>query len=405
MAFDVEKIRAQYPALADGRAWLDGAAGTQVPQSVIEAVSDAYRVGTSNVGGPYVSSRRSAGIVAEARAAVADLVGAPDPGCVAFGPSMTALTYRFADVFAAGWRPGDEIVVTQLDHDANVRPWVQHAQRAGAAVRMAELDPATGELPVENVTGLIGERTKLVAVTAASNVLGIMPDLRAITDRARQVGAVSYVDGVQHCPHAHVRLDELGADLYATSAYKWAGPHLAAVVAADPWSLENLNPDKLAPSPDTSPERFELGTNPFAAMAGVVAAVEHLAGLDSDADGSRAERLAVSRRSVQAHEDELAKELFDGLAALDGVVRYGAPQGSCTPTAFFGLPGKEPSDVAEQLAESGLNVSHGHSYAWETVHALGIGPKGGVRASLSHYTSQAEVRRLLDALAEIRGRR
>ncbi|MBB5156302.1 cysteine desulfurase-like protein [Saccharopolyspora phatthalungensis] len=403
MAYDVEKVRAQYPALSDGRAWLDGAAGTQVPQSVIDAVSDAYRVGMSNVGGPFESSRRAAGIVAEARAAVADLVGAPDPACVVFGPSMTALTYRFAAVLAAGWAPGDEVVVTQLDHDANVRPWMQYAQRAGAAVRMAELDPATGELPVDQVTSLIGERTKLVAVTAASNVLGTMPDLRAISHRAREAGALTYVDGVQHCPHAHVRLAELGADFYATSAYKWAGPHLAAVVAADPWSLENLYPDKLTPSPDTVPERFELGTSPFAAMAGAVAAVDHLAGLDSDADGGRVERLAVSRCSVQAHEDELAKMLFDGLAALDGVVRYGAPQGPCTPTAFFGLPGKEPSDAAAQLAERGLNVSHGHSYAWEAVHALGIGPKGGVRASLSHYSNQADVQRLLDALGEISG--
>lgn len=401
MAFDVEKVRAQYPALADGRAWLDGAAGTQVPQPVIDAVTDAYRVGMSNVGGPYASSRRAGGIVAEARAAVADLVGAPDPAGVVFGPSMTALTYRFAAVLADGWRPGDEIVVTQLDHDANVRPWIQHAQRAGASVRVAELDPATGELPAQRVTDLIGERTKLVAVTAASNVLGTMPDLRTITDRARQVGALSYVDGVQHCPHAHVQLGELGADFYATSAYKWAGPHLAAVVARDPWSLENLHPDKLKPSPETSPDRFELGTNPFAAMAGVVAAVEHLAGLDSDADGSRADRLAVSRRAVLAHEDALAGVLFDGIAALDGVVRYGAPQGPCTPTAFFGLPGVEPRQVAERLSEQGLNVSYGHSYAWEAVHALGLGPAGGVRASLSHYTDESDVRRLLEALADL----
>ncbi|KAA5829982.1 cysteine desulfurase-like protein [Saccharopolyspora hirsuta] len=401
MAFDVEKVRAQYPALADGRAWLDGAAGTQVPQPVIDAVADAYRVGMSNVGGPYESSRRAGGIVAEARAAVADLVGAPDPAGVVFGPSMTALTYRFAAVLADGWRPGDEVVVTQLDHDANVRPWIQHAQRAGATVRVAELDPATGELPAQHVTDLIGERTKLVAVTAASNVLGTIPDLRAITDRARQVGALSYVDGVQHCPHAHVQLAELGADFYATSAYKWAGPHLAAVVAGDPWSLENLHPDKLKPSPDTSPDRFELGTNPFAAMAGAVAAVEHLAGLDSDADGSRADRLAVSRRAVVAHEEALARTLFEGLAELDGVVRYGAPQGPCTPTAFFGLPGMEPRAVAERLAERGLNVSHGHSYAWEAVHALGIGPEGGVRASLSHYTNESDVRRLLEALADL----
>ncbi|GAA4863620.1 cysteine desulfurase-like protein [Saccharopolyspora rosea] len=400
MAYDVEKIRAQYPALADGRAWLDGAAGTQVPQSVIDAVSDAYRVGVSNVGGPYESSRRASGIVAEARSAVADLVGAPDPSCVVFGPSMTALTYRFAAVLAAGWRPGDEVVVTRLDHDANVRPWVQLARKAGASVRTAEVDP-TGELPAERVTELIGDRTKLVAVTAASNLLGTIPDVRTITDRARQVGAVSYVDGVQHCPHVPVRIAELGADFYATSAYKWAGPHLAAVVASDPWSLETLHPDKLAPSPDTVPDRFELGTNPFASMAGVVAAVEHLAGLDSDADGTRADRLAVSRRAARDHEDRLARTLFDGLAALDGVVRHGAPQGPCTPTAFFTVPGTEPAAVAEFLAARGLNVSHGHSYAWELVHALGVGSTGGVRASLSHYTGESDVRRLLDALGDL----
>ncbi|MEV4645904.1 cysteine desulfurase-like protein [Saccharopolyspora sp. NPDC049357] len=401
MGFDVEKVRAQYPALADGRAWLDGAAGTQVPESVIEAISDAYRSGLSNVGGQYESSRRSSGIVAEARAAVADLVGAPDPACVAFGPSMTSLTYRFAGVLALGWNPGDEIVVTSLDHDANVRPWVQLAQRAGATVRTAEIDPATGELPVDNVVGLIDDRTKLVAVTAASNLLGVVPDLKPITDRAREVGALSYVDGVQHCPHAHVRIADLGADLYATSAYKWAGPHLAAVVAADPWVLENLHPDKLAPSPESSPERFELGTNPFAPMAGVVAAVEHLAGLDGDATGSRAERLAISRSAVVAHEEQLAGRLFAGLAELGGVQRHGTPQGPTTPTAFFTVRGKAPAEVSAALSERGLNVSAGHSYAWELVHALGIGPEGGVRASLSHYSTADEVDRLLAALREI----
>ncbi|GAA2340742.1 cysteine desulfurase-like protein [Saccharopolyspora halophila] len=401
MGFDVEKVRALYPALADGRAWLDGAAGTQVPEPVIEAISDAYRAGLSNVGGPFESSERSAGIVAEARSAIADLVGASDPASVTFGPTMTALTYRFAATLSAGWNPGDEVVVTQLDHDANVRPWVQHAQRAGAAVRTAELDPETGELPVGNVLELIGERTKVVAVTAASNLVGTMPDLKPITDRAREVGAVSFVDGVQHCPHDHVRLADIGADFYATSSYKWAGPHLAAVVAGDPWTLENLHPDKLVPAPESSPERFERGTNPFAQLAGVVAAVEHLAGLDTDATGTRAERLAVSRKAVLAHEEQLATQLFEGLADLDGVTRHGAPQGACTPTAFFNVRGKAPKAVAAALAERGLNVSAGHSYAWEAVHALGVGPEGGVRASLSHYSSAEDVTRLLDALAEL----
>lgn len=402
MAYDVEKIRAQYPALADGRAWLDGAGGTQVPQAVIDSIAETQRVGVSNVGGPFDSSRRAGSIVAEARAAVADLVGAPDPSGVVFGPSMTALTYRFAGVLAAGWRPGDEIVVTQLDHDANVRPWVQAARQAGATVRMAPFDPRTGELPAENVVDLIGADTKLVAVTAASNLLGTVPDLAPVIARAREVGAVSYVDGVQHCPHFAVEVTELGADFYATSAYKWAGPHLAAVVASDFWSLETLHPDKLTPSPDQAPERFELGTLSFASLAGVVAAVDHLAGLDSEAEGTRPERLAVSRSAMVAHEEELAARLSEGLAALNGVVRYGVSEGIRTPTAFFSVPGVEPKAVAEHLAERGVNVSYGHSYAWEAVHALGLAELGGgVRASLCHYTEESDVERLLDALGEL----
>lgn len=401
MAYDIAKIRGQYPALADGRAWLDGAAGTQVPQPVIDAVSETYRAGVSNLGGPFESSRRAAGIVDEARSAVADLVGAPDPSCAVFGPSATALTYRFAAVLAAGWRAGDEIVVTQLDHDANVRPWVQTAQRAGVTVRTAEIDPITGELPAENVTALITERTRLVAVTAASNLVGTIPDVPRIAERARAAGALTYVDGVQHCPHSHVQITELGADFYATSAYKWSGPHLAAVVAADPQLLSALSPDKLAPAPDTVPERFELGTNPFASMAGVIAAVEHLAGLDDETAGTRPERLARSAVAREAHEDALAEVLVDGLAALDGVMRYGLPKGRVTPTILFRVPGFEPVEVARHLAERGVNVSHGHSYAWQTVHALGIESGGGVRASLSHYTEESEVRRLLEGLGEL----
>jgi cysteine desulfurase family protein (TIGR01976 family) len=264
VGYDVATVRAQYPALADGRVWLDGAAGTQVPQAVIDAVAQTYRTGVSNQGAPFEASSRGTEIVAQARRAVADLVGATDPRGVVFGPTMTALTYRFAAALGATWRTGDEIVVTQLDHDANVRPWVQAARRAGVTVRTAAVDPRTAELPVEEVRALLGERTRLVAVTAASNLVGTRPDVTAIAAATREVGAVSFVDGVHHTPHAHVDLATLGADLYATSAYKWAGPHLAAVVAPNPGLLEGLHPDRLLPSPDTVPERFELGTNPFA---------------------------------------------------------------------------------------------------------------------------------------------
>ncbi|MCA1186095.1 MULTISPECIES: cysteine desulfurase-like protein [unclassified Saccharopolyspora] len=401
MAFDVEKVRARYPALSDGRSWLDSAGGTQVPQQVIDAVAEVLARGVSNVGGDFDSSRRAVSVVAGARAALADLTGAPGPECVVFGPSTTALVYRFAGVLAAGWRPGDEVVVTELDHDSNVRPWVQHAQRAGATVRFAPIDPETGSLPAERVVELIGERTRLVAVTAASNLVGEVPDVAAITRRAREVGATSFVDGVQHCPHAEVDVAALGADFYATSAYKWSGPHLAAVVAADPWSLETLNPDKLLPSPDEIPTRFELGTAPFESLAGVTAAVDHLAELDPAATGTRRERLLASRRAVVAHEDRLAALLFDGLAELPHVRRVGRPTGRCTPIAAFTVPGRSPAEVAGWLAERGINVSAGHGYAWQAVRALGLGEEGAVRAALCHYSEEADVRRLLDALGEL----
>jgi cysteine desulfurase family protein (TIGR01976 family) len=401
MAYDVAAVRAHYPALADGRAWLDGAAGTQVPQVVIDAVTQTYRMGVSNQGAPFEASRRAGEIVAQARAAVADLLGAPDPRGVVFGPTMTALTYRFASALAATWRAGDEIVVTQLDHDANIRPWVQAACRAGVTVRIAEVDPHTAELPPERICALLGARTRLVAVTAASNLVGTCPEVSAITAAARSVGAVSFVDGVHHTPHRLVDLAALGADLYATSAYKWTGPPVSAVVAADPRVLENLHPDRLLPSPDTVPERFELGSNPFAALAGVVAAVEHLAGLDPDARGTRRERLVSSWRAAARHEDTLGTRMIEGMQEIRGVTRYGRPS-KRTPTVYFRIRGESPAQSAAALAARGINCWHGYAYAWELAGALGVRERGGaVRASANFYTTEAEVDRLLDVVATL----
>ncbi len=285
MAFDVVSVRTAYPALADGFAYLDGAAGTQVPASVIEAIGAAYRAGLGNAGGEFPASLRSAALTAECRQAVADLVGGSADGVI-LGPNMTTLTYRLAYTLARHWSEGDEVVVSRLDHDANVRPWIHAAQRAGATVRWAEVDISTGELPAAQYADLLSGRTRLVAVTAASNVLGTRPDVAAITAQARAVGALSYVDGVHATPHGPIDVAALGADFYATSAYKWSGPHVGAVIA-DPALLETLHPDKLMPAPDSVPERFEQGTPPFADLAGVTAAVEHLAQLDATAAGRR----------------------------------------------------------------------------------------------------------------------
>jgi cysteine desulfurase family protein (TIGR01976 family) len=424
MSYDASRVRAGYPALRDGHAYLDGAAGTQVPDVVIEAIAGAYRAGIGNIGGAFAASDRSGAIVAAARQAVADLTGGAPAG-VAFGPSATQWAYRISGTLARDWRPGDEVIVSRLDHDSNIRPWIQAAQRAGALVRWAEPDLATGELPVAQYEELIGPRTRVVAVTAASNAIGTRPDVAAISALAHAAGALAYVDGVHATPHFPVDVAALGADFYTTSAYKWAGPHVAAVVAA-PALLAALRPDKLAPSPDEVPDRFELGTLPFADLAGVTAAVDHIAGLAGDAGpgASRRERVLSSMAAVADYEAALFAHLLGGLASMSHVTVHGMPGTPCpspgmprvpgaaspggdaeaarrAPTAFFSVAGVTPRGVAESLALRGINVWSGNNYAVELCRALGLEPGGAVRAGLVHYNDGTDVDRLLAAIADL----
>ena len=399
MTLDIHRVRAGYPALADGHAYLDGAAGTQVPEAVIDAIAGAYRSGIGNVGGTFPASARSGTIVAQCRAAVADLVGG-EPDGVIIGPNMTTLTYRLADTLSRSWAPGDEVVVSRLDHDANVRPWVQAAARRGAVVRWAEVDKSTTELPATQYPGIVSERTRLVAVTAASNIVGTRPDVAAITAAAHAVGALCYVDGVHATPHTPIDVRALGADFYATSAYKWSGPHIGTVIA-DPALLGALHPDKLAPAPDDVPGRFERGTAAFADLAGVVAAVEHIAGLAGPDGGSRRQRILTSMTAVETYERELFGRMLGGLESLDHVTLYGtAPRR--TPTAFFTVAGFTPRQAAARLAGAGVNVWNGDNYAWELAGVLGLRQAGGaVRAGLVHYNDESDVDRLLAAVASL----
>ena len=397
MTFDIVRVRAAYPALGDGYAYLDGAAGTQVPTSVIEAIADTYRSGIGNAGGAFPASDRADSIVAEGRRALADLTGASPEGVI-LGPNMTTLTYRLADTLSRQWGPGDEVVVSRLDHDANVRPWVQAAARQGATVRWAEVDISTAELPAAQFGELVTERTRLIAVTAASNIVGTRPDLAAIAAAAHAVGALCYVDGVHATPHVAVDVRSLGADFYATSSYKWSGPHIGAVVA-DPALLETLHPDRLAPAPAGVPGRFERGTAAFADLAGVVAAVDHLAGLDDAAAGSRRERVLASMAAVERYEGELFARLLDGLASMGHVTLYGKAARRA-PTAYFTVAGYTPREVAERLAAQAINVWSGDNYAWELAGAFGLRDSGGaVRAGIVHYNDEAEVDRLLAGVA------
>jgi len=261
MNLDVDRIRSEFPALDEGIAFFDGPGGTQVPRQVADAIARTMTSGISNRGTVTAAEARAEEVVVAARRAVADLLGC-HPGGVVFARSMTQATYDVSRALAKQWRPGDEVVVTRLDHDANIRPWVQAAASAGAEVRWVGFDPASGDLGVDDVRAVLSERTRVVAVTGASNVLGTRPDVPAIAEAVHEAGALLYVDGVHLTPHAPVDVAELGADFFACSPYKFFGPH-HGVVAAVPELLERLDVDKLLPSTDLVPERLELGTLPY----------------------------------------------------------------------------------------------------------------------------------------------
>jgi cysteine desulfurase family protein (TIGR01976 family) len=396
----IEEIRSDFPGLLEGEARLDGAAGTLVPTAVIEAVADALRLSMANLHGEFAASEHSTGTIAAARRAIADLLGG-DPDGVVLGPNMTTLTFHLAATLSADWKPGDEVVVTSLDHDANVRPWVLAAERAGATVRWAEFDTETGELAAEAFDGLIGDRTRLVAVTAASNAIGTKPDVRAISDRAHAAGALTYVDGVHATSHGPIDLAALGADFYVCSTYKLFGPHAGALIA-DPARLDQLTPEKLAPAPNEVPERFERGTPALELLAGVTAAVDWIAAL-SDTQGTRRERVVGALTAVERHLAALLDHALAGLAAIPGVRTLGAARRR-TSTISFVVDGHHPSEIAKRLASQRIAVWAGDNYAYELMRRFGLGDSGGaIRASIVLYNDRGDVDRLLEAVAEIAG--
>lgn len=398
MAFDVEGIREQVPALASGVAFFDGPGGTQTVRAVSDAIAHALSSPLSNRGVVTEAERNAEQIVQEARAAGADFLGS-DPRGIIFGRSATEITFMMARTLSAGWAPGDEIIVTSLDHDSNVRPWVRYAEKVGATIRWAHFDPDSAELPVSTFEALLSPRTCLVALTGASNVLGTRPDVQSIARAAHEVGARVYVDGVHLAAHALIDRVSLGVDAVVCSPYKFLGPHIG-MVAADPEWLETLHPDKLRPSTEVVPERFELGTLPYEMLAGVRAAVDVLASLDPAASGNRRERLVQSYAALEDHEHALHAHLRAGLAELPGVRLY-SNAAHRTPTEFFSFTGVESAQVYRALAERGVNAPASNFYAIEACDRLGLGAAGAVRAGLAPYTSIEDVDRLLSGLADI----
>jgi cysteine desulfurase family protein (TIGR01976 family) len=377
--------RHRFPGLADGWARLDGAAGTQPLDSVVDAIDGWLRSGrVANNDGQFAAAGACDALIARARGAVGELLAA-DPEGVVFGPSMTALTFAFSRVVARMLRPGDEIVCTRLDHDANVAPWLAAARDSGASVRFAEPDRDTLELPIEAFEKVLGPRTRWVAVTAASNAVGTMPDLAAIAALTHEHGSQLFVDAVHAVAHRRLDVAAVGCDALACSAYKWFGPHLS-VLWARPQLLARLTPDRLRPASDGVPERWEQGTSSFEALAGVVAAADYVHTLDW--------------ARVRAHEQALFAQLISGLGAIDGVTLFGRARDRA-PTAMFTLDGRTSAQVAARLAAERVAVWDGTYYAWELFRLLGLARDGAVRASIVHYNDASDVERIVDAVAAL----
>jgi cysteine desulfurase family protein (TIGR01976 family) len=400
--YDVARVRSHFPQLKEGpdtgAAHFDGPGGSQTPDVVAQAMYDVLVAPLANRGDTTPAERNAEAAVVAARAAIGDRL-ATDPSGVVFGRSMTQLTMDLARTLAKGWGPGDEVVVTRLDHDSNVRSWVLAAEAVGATVRWVDLDPATAELEPARVEEVLGDRTRLVAFTGASNLLGTRPDVRTIADLAHAAGALTYVDGVHLVPHASVDLTALGADFLACSPYKFLGPH-CGVLAARPETLEPLHPDKLLPASDDVPERFEVGTLPYELLAGTTAAVDFLAGLASDdlpPEASRRERLVASMSELEAHEDALRERVEAGLADLPGVTLWSRARRR-TPTLLATFEHRDLQDVRRRLAARDVNAPAGSFYAYEASRRLGLGSAGGLRIGLAPYTDDADVDRLLEAL-------
>ena len=390
---DLTAVRSRFPALASEAAFFDGPGGSQVPQSVIDAVAGYLRESNANLGGAFPTSRASDDVLERARVAAADFTGG-EPEAIAFGANMTTLNFQLAHAVARTLRPGDEIVVTALDHDANVSPWLVVAADHDLVVRTAPLRAEDVTLDLDALEELIGERTRVVAFSLASNAVGSIPNAARIAAAAHGAGALAWADGVHLAPHRRLRAGELGLDVLLCSPYKFFGPHLG-VAAIRPDLAASLPADRVRPASEEPPgHRFEAGTQSHEAIAGALAAIEYLRELgEGDLD--------VAFAQIEEHETQLAARFLSGLP--DAVELYGirTPEGR-TPTFCFNVRGRPPREVAELLGERELYVWDGDYYALEPMRALGLADTGGaVRAGFLHYTTEDEVDRLLEALAEL----
>jgi cysteine desulfurase family protein (TIGR01976 family) len=416
MSLDPQQIRTEFPALASGSVFFDNPGGTQVPRAVPQAISRYLRETNANHGGAFPTSRASDSQVDAARAAFADFVHARRPEEIVFGANMTSLTFSLSRSLAAGWQPGDEIVVTRLDHDANITPWTLAAAERGVHVRWVDVDVEDCTLRLDELEGLLSARTRLVAVGYASNSVGTINPLPRILEAARQAGAWTYVDAVQFAPHGPIDVQDLGCDFLVMSAYKFFGPH-AGILYGRYDRLAELPAYRVRPAPADPPGKFETGTPNFEGIVGAAAALEYLAEVGRSYGAEHAERyspefsgralhLKQAMAAIRAYEMELSRATLEMLAGLPGVRVWGISDLRAidrrVPTVSFTVEGKSPRAIAEALGRVGINVWDGNYYAQALSERLGVEAHGGmVRVGSVHYNTLEEIQRLAEELRKV----
>ena len=405
---DTDEIRSHFPAMerrhrGHAVAYLDGPGGTQVPRAVVDRMTEYLYHHNANTHWRYPTSAETDALIADARQSLADFVnGAQDE--IAFGANMTTLTFHVARGLGRAWKENDEVLVTELDHHANVAPWRALEHERGVKVVVARMRTEDGTLDVDDLERKLSARTRLVAIGAASNALGTMTDVPRIAAMARAHKALIFLDAVHYLPHALVDVHALECDFLACSAYKFYGPHIGVL-----WGkrslIERLDIPKLQPAPEESPERLETGTQNQEGIIGAGAAVDYLASLSGtweEGSGKRRTALVNTYEALHRRGEALFRTLWDGLGEIRGVRRFGLPPGKPrTPTLALRIDGKSSDDVAVALAERGLFVSHGDFYAATVIERLGVGPDGVVRIGCSAYTDSQEIERVIRAIAEV----
>lgn len=407
MPFTPEAVRDAFPALNQQVNdqpvyFFDGPGGSQVPTPVLDAMTAYLGHYNSNLGGAFFSSEKTVDVVAQARSAAQALLGAPSAENIVFGANMTSLTFQLSRAISRDWQAGDEIIVTALEHYSNVSSWQQAAEDKGAVVHQVRVNEDDCTLDYDHLTSLLSDKTRLVAVTHASNTTGSLVDVQRVIEAAHQVGAQVYIDAVHYVPHALVDVQALGCDFLACSAYKFFGPHVGIAYIAPQW-LQTLRPYKVEPATNQGPGRFETGTQSFEALAGFTASVEYLAQWGEPGAGLR-QRLQQSYAQYQQHEAELSRHFLACVAQYSNIRLYGitdtARLHERTPTFAIRIDGVTPGDVAVHLGKQNMCVWNGHFYAQGLCEQLGVMDDGGViRIGLMHYNTTAEIDQLFAAMA------